>query len=113
MAKNEFGFDEKEWKGISKQVRDWISLNKELWNDLTAYEKEALKTSKDMAKNAKEASETAKDVRNVAVELGKVAKMQLGNTKQSLSMQASLQTMGVKVLNGTVRNLVEISLNKV
>ena len=98
MAKNEFGFDEKEWKGISKQVRDWISLNKELWNGLTIYEKEALKTSKGMAKNAKEASESAKDVRNLAVELGKVSKMQLGTTKQSLSMQAALQSIGVKTL---------------
>ena len=99
MAKpNEYGFSEKEWKGINKELKNFITNNKELWNSLTAYEKQALKTSKDMAKNAKEASESAKDVRNVAVELGKVAKMQLGTTKQSISMQASLQTMGAKTL---------------
>ena len=98
MAKNEYGFDPNEWKGINKEIRNWITLNKELWNDLTAYEKEALKTSKDMAKNAKEASETAKEVRNVSVELAKVAKHQLGNTEQSLNMQGNLLSMGVKAL---------------
>jgi len=98
MAKNEYGFDEAEWKGINKQVQQWIKSNKELWNSFSEYEKQALKTSKDMAKNAKEASESAKDVRNLAVELGKVSKMQLGTNKQSLSMQASLQSMGVKTL---------------
>ena len=61
MAKlNEYGFSEKDWAKTNKQVRDWIQLNKELWSNLTSYEKQALKTGEKMAKNAKEASESAK-----------------------------------------------------
>ena len=99
MAKlNEYGFSEKEWKQTNKQVRDWIQLNKELWQGLTKYEKQALKTGEKMAKNAKEASESAKEVRNLAAEQAKIIKNTQGQTKASLSTQSALLDMGTKAL---------------
>lgn len=94
----DFGFSEKDWKGINKQVRDWITLNKDLWNSLTKYEQKALKTSKDMAKNAKEASESAKEVRNLAEEHNKTIKNSLGVSKSLLSIRGSLADMSTKAI---------------
>ena len=99
MAKlNEYGFSEKDWAKTNKQVRDWIKLNKELWSNLTSYEKQALKTGEKMAKNAKEASESAKEVRNLAAEQAKIIKNTQGQTKSSLSSQAALLNMGARAL---------------
>ena len=99
MAKlNEYGFSEKDWAKTNKQVRDWIQLNKELWSNLTSYEKQALKTGEKMAKNAKEASESAKEVRNLAAEQAKIIKNTQGDTKASLSGRATLLSMGAKAL---------------
>ena len=101
MAKvdpKDYGFSSGEWGKINKQVRDWITLNKELWNNLTKYEQKALKTSKDMAKNAKETSMAAEEVRNLAVEHAKVIKNMGGSTKSNLTMMGQMAAMGVKAI---------------
>ncbi len=94
----DFGFNPKEWGKINKQVRDWITLNKELWNNLTKYEQKALKNSRDMAKNAKETSMAAEEVRNLAREHAKAIKNMGGSTKSNLAMMGTLADLGLKAL---------------
>jgi len=101
MAKvdpKDYGFSSKDWGKINKQVRDWITLNKELWNNLTKYEQKALKNSRDMAKSAKETSMAAEEVRNLAVEHAKVIKNMGASTKSNLTMTAQMAAMGVKAI---------------
>ena len=65
MAKvklNEFGFDPKEWKKMDTQIKEWLKSNKELWNRMNVYEKDAARAFAKSAKHSKELSATYKEV---------------------------------------------------
>lgn len=94
----DYGFKSDDWEKVNNQVREWIVLNKELWNNLTKYEQNALKTSKDMAKNAKESSENVKEIRNLAEEHNKIIKKSLGMSKNLLTIRANLSKLAINAI---------------
>jgi hypothetical protein len=93
----DFGFDKKAWDEIDANYRNWIVLNKELFKNLTKFEKEALAGSKEFTKSAKVASEAAKDVRDLAKDYAKQMESAKMGTKAMLSAQGTMAGITTKI----------------
>jgi len=93
----DFGFDKKAWDEIDANYRNWIVLNKELFKNLTKFEKEALAGSKEFTKSAKVASEAAKEVRNLAKDYATQMKSANMGTKAMISSQGTMANITTKI----------------
>ena len=61
----DFGFNKSDWKNLNSQVREWIKLNKELWNNMTAYEKQQAKAHAKTSKDIKAATQGYEDIQDI------------------------------------------------
>ena len=62
---SDFGFNKADWKNLNSQVREWIKLNKELWNNMTAYEKQQAKAHAKTSKDIKAATQGYEDIQDI------------------------------------------------
>jgi hypothetical protein len=100
----DFGFDKKAWDEIDANYRNWIVLNKELFKNLTKFEKEALAGSKEFTKSAKVASEAVKDVRDLAKDYAKQMESAKMGTKAMLSAQGTMAGITTKIFQLDQKN---------
>ena len=94
----DYGFNTAEWDKMDKRIKNWITLNKELWSSLSTYQQKAVKASTDFAKNAKAVSETAKETSKNAGDLSKSLKNSSGSMKKIASSRMAIETMGARIL---------------
>ena len=72
-------------KEAQKQIDNWISANKQLWKEMSAYEKDMVKAGAAMTKTAKEIGNVGKEARDISQKI--VADIKLMG-KENKSLQA-------------------------
>jgi len=97
MAKlNEFGFDPKVWDDMNSRIKSWIELNKQLWKNMTAYEKEMAQKWVESGKKIKEATQGYADIQDITKKIHDNLKGTHKTNKLNASIMGTTQDISAK-----------------
>ena len=95
---NEFGFDPKVWKKMDTQIKEWLKTNKELWNRMNKYEKDAAVAFAKTSKSTKELSSSYKEVFDVSSKISEELQGQIKTSKLAASIATGMTSINQQLL---------------
>ena len=95
---NEFGFDPNVWKKMDAQIKEWLKANKELWNRMNKYEKDAAIAFAKTSKSTKELSSSYKEVFDVSSKISEELQGQIKTSKLAASIASGMTSINKELL---------------